>query len=213
MGGAQYVPRPLSGTTQQAMRTGGWADPSRSAEVKFIDTQSATGVVFGSAAFTAPAILLNGCASGSTATTRIGRKITMKSLYIRYNFAMAATSTQGGALRILVVYDKQANATAPAFTDILFEDKFLSPNNLSNRDRFVTIADVVTDQIAVNGSPACAGVIYRKINLETMFNTGSVGTIGDITSGSLYLLVAQSGGILVANPTFTYLGRVKFTDN
>jgi len=211
MGGTAYVPRPLSGTTQQAMRTGGWADPSRNSEVKFIDSQAGIGLSIGAVTF-ASAQLLNGCASGSTATTRIGRKINLKSLYIRYKFEIAATTTLGGTCRILVVYDKQANATAPAITDILFEDKHLSPNNLSNRDRFVTLVDHVTDPIGVNANASVAGVIYRKINLETMFNTGSAGTIGDITSGSVYLFAAQSGIMGVASPTLTYLARVKFTD-
>ena len=31
------VPRPMSGATQQAVRTGGWADPARGGEIKFID--------------------------------------------------------------------------------------------------------------------------------------------------------------------------------
>ena len=56
------------------------------------------------------------------------------------------------------------------------------------------------------------GVIYKKLNLETMFNSGSAGTIGDITSGSVYLFVAQTGGILVANPIFNWRARVRFTD-
>jgi len=206
-----YIPRGLSGTSQQAMRTGGWADPVRGGEMKFVDVSVSAATAIGAATFSA-AQLLNGIQQGSDATNRVGRKINLKSLYLRYNFSLSATSTNGGTCRILVVYDKQANAAAPAITDILLADAFTSPNNLSNRDRFVTLVDHVTPSIGTAANWAVADVCYRKINLETMFNSGNAGTIGDITSGSVYCFYAQSGAIGTAAPALTYRARIKFTD-
>lgn len=201
-----------SSSTQQAIRVGGWANPSRGGELKFKDT-AADGVAlaFGATTFSA-AVLLNGLANGSDASTRIGRKITMKSLLFRHSWIMGPTSTGGSPIRILIVYDKQANATAPAITDILLTDNFNAPNNLSNRDRFLTICDVITDNIATGANFSASDVIYKKINLETMFNAGSAGTIGDITSGSVYLFIAQNGGIGTATASYSYRARVRYTD-
>ena len=202
----------LSGTSAQALRTGGWANPSRGGELKFIDTNASTAVTFAVSTF-ATGVLLNGCAQGSDATTRIGRKLVMKSLLLRYSWNMASTSTGGSPVRIIVVYDKQANATAPAITDVLVADSFIGQNNLNNRDRFVILCDQISAPIGAQSDSSVGGVIYKKINLETMFNAGSAGTIGDITSGSVYLFVAQTAGIGIANPSFTWRARIRFQDN
>lgn len=199
------------GIVSQSIRTGGWTNPSGGKELKFIDVAAAPAPNAAAVTF-ANGVLLNGCIQGTEAVNRIGRKIHMKSLYMRYSLRMAATSTLGGCIRILVVYDKQANATAPAITDVLLEDAFRSPNNLSNRDRFVVLVDHISEPISATGNYEVGDVIYRKINLESMFNTGNAGTVGDMTSGSVYLFVAQSGAIGTAGPGINVRSRIKFTD-
>lgn len=201
----------ISGTSQQAMRTGGWANPSRGGELKFVDIAATPTITFASGTFSA-GTLLNGSVPGSGATDRIGRKVVIKSLLYRYAFSLAASSTGGGTLRILIVYDKQANAAAPLITDILLADSFTSPNNLSNRDRFITLFDELTEPLGSGANYQVANVGYKKLNLEQMFNAGTAGTIGDITSGSIYLFVAQSGAIGTANPTFSIRTRVRYSD-
>lgn len=181
--------------------------------MKFLDTQLAVGLGFASNSWTIAANqLLNGCAPGSTANTRIGRKFTMKSVLIRYNFSMATTTTGGGPLRIVVVYDKQSNAAIPAVTDIFTTDDIEALNNLSNRDRFIIIADHYTEVIGVQSAYSVSGVIKRKINLETMFNTGTAGTVADITTGSLYIMFGTPGLHLTAGPTLSFQARVRFSD-
>jgi len=201
----------LSSMNQQAMRVGGWSNPSQGGELKFLDSSMNDDPLLASGAFTA-GTLLNGLVPGSTASQRIGRKVTIKSLLVRYSWGLATTSTGGSPLRILIVYDKQANAVAPAITDILLTDTFHSANNLSNRDRFVTISDIITDPVSTGDSFAVAGVIYKKLNLETMYNAGTAGTIGDISSGSIYMFVAQTGRIATASPEFSSTVRIRYTD-
>lgn len=199
-----------SSTTQQAMRVGGWANPTRGGELKFIDNLFSNDPPL-SAAFSAGQ-LLNGLMPGSSASERIGRKVTIKSLLVRWQSRLSATSVGGSPVRILIVYDKQANATAPAITDILLIDSFQSQNNLSNRDRFVTISDFITEPVSVQNNHSNAGVIYKKLNLETMFNAGVAGTIGDISSGSIYMFVAQTNGVSTAVIDFAASVRIRYTD-
>lgn len=201
----------LGSTNQMALRTGGWANPVKGGELKFVDTDAAQGIVFGTAAFGA-GILLNGLSQGTTASTRVGRKVTIKSILLRYSFNLGATSTGGSPLRILVVYDRQSNAAAPAITDILLSDAFTSQNNLSNRERFITIFDHITTPISVQGEYAVADVLYKSVNFEQMFNTGNAGTIGDISSGAIYVFYAQAGNIGVANCAMASKVRVRYTD-
>lgn len=206
-----YLSR-LSGTTQQAIRTGGWASPSRagSQELKFVDTSN-IGVQPASGVMTVGA-LCNGIVPGSGASNRIGRKIVMKSILLRWSIALSPTTTQGGTFRVMIVYDKQANATAPVVTDILLSANYTSQNNLSNRDRFVILSDMITDPISAGGNYSLSGKLYKKLNLETMYNAGVAGTIGDITTGSLYILIGNNGTFATAQPIITYETRVRYED-
>lgn len=200
----------MSALKVQALRTGGWANP-QIAETKFIDNTASTTLATAAATFSS-AILLNGCVQGTEAVNRLGRKIVMTSLYLKGTATLQAASTQGGYVRIMVVYDRQANGTAPAITDVLLADSSISPNNLSNRERFVKVIDHETQNVSTQGDFAVPFEIYRKLNLETNFNTGNAGTVGDITTGSLYMFLAQSASIATAGPVVNWRARVKFAD-
>lgn len=206
------VPRARQAMMLQAVRTGGWANPS-SAETKFIDTTPLPVLTAAVNTFVATPILLNGCVQGTEATNRLGRKIVMKDLLLKGQLQLDPTTTGGGFIRIAVVYDKQSNGVAPAITDVFLTNALNSPNNLSNRDRFVKVVDMESPSISPNGDYSVPIVIYRKLNLETCFNTGNAGTIGDITTGSLYLFVCNNNGFATAAPLAGFQSRIKFTDH
>lgn len=207
--GPIYMKR-TSATTAQAIRVGGYARPSKSGELKFNDTLN-TLVTLNSGTMALGA-LLNGLVPGSGANNRIGRKIVMKSVLIRYSVSLQATTTGGGTARIMLVYDKQANAAAPGVTDLLLSNTFTSPNNISNKDRFVVLSDIITESMSTQNNFSISGKFYKKLNLETMYNTGTAGTIADITTGSLYVFLGNNGGFSVAQPQITYETRIRFTD-
>lgn len=202
--------RPASNFRQMAVRTGGWSNPVR-AEHKFIDTIATIAIPFTNSTF-AGVGLLNGCQQGSDASNRIGRKICMTSILFRWSASLGSTSTGGSPLRIVIVYDKQANGAAPVPLDIFQNNDFESNLNLNNRDRFLVLSDVYTQSMSANGEFATGGKIYKKLNLETVFNSGSAGTIGDITSGSIYAWVSQINTIGTANASFQVACRIRFTD-
>lgn len=208
--GRRSAPPPAS-TTAQAMRTGGWANPAQGPEKKFVDVSSTFNPPAAAVTFVGPS-LLNGVATGTDASSRIGRKAVIKSILLRIT-ASLGTATVGGMFRVLVVYDKQANATAPAITDVLLADAFNSPNNLSNRDRFVTIFDQIMGPVDANSDREIADVFYKKLNLETLWNAGTDNLIGSIASGSIYMFVAQSGSMATNPPTLTSRSRIRYTDN
>jgi len=197
-----------------ARRTGGWSNPTGGGELKFKDTGTTTNLTAGAVNWSpmGASLLLNGLVPDSTASGRIGRKVTLRSVYVRGSCSMNTTSTGGSPWRILIFYDKQSNATQPAITDVLLTDDHNSQNNLSNRDRFVTVADVMTPTTSAGGDYSTTFVIYKKLNLDVAFNAGAAGTIGDITSGSLYIQFSQNGNILTANPFVKWTARVRYTD-
>lgn len=191
------------------MRIGGRL-PATMGELKNIDTTlgvPAVGVTTG------VLTLLNGTTQGTTATTRLGRRITVKSIYIRGNLTLNPTSTGFSEFRLLIVYDKQANATAPVATDILVADTINNVNNLSNSRRFVTLMDYAPEHGIGTAGPQMHQIsLYKKCNLVTEFNAGSAGTIGDIQSGSIYALMYFNGRITVAAANANINVRVRFSD-
>lgn len=142
-------------------------------------------------------------AVGTTPLTRIGRKVTMKSLYIRGNWAPPSGTTD---LRVIVYYDKQNNAATPAITDGLtgVTPNFNSHNNLSNSERFIIIVDEIFNQVET-ATAFSHFQIYRKLNLDSVFNDASLLP----NTGGLFIAFSGNCGV---NSTVNYSSRVRFTD-
>jgi len=196
-------------------RTGGYFGTSMrsisEAKVKDVDPASyntdTTGTI----------TLMNGIATGSDFTDRIGRKILMKSIYIRGVFRMEGTNALSTLSRLLLVYDMQTNGVAPAITDILKSANSQSQLNLNNRDRFKILMD---KQVAIGGQDIAAGGYgspttvalkkFKKCRLETIYG-GTLSTVGSINTGALWLI---SIGDQAAGSAAEFAGsiRVRFID-
>ena len=109
--------------------------------------------------------LLNGVAEGTTPSTRIGRKITMKSIQLVWTARFPTGSTGGCTLRFRIVYDKQANGAAPSAISMFQTDSYYAPNNLGNADRYITVVDHITDPMSADGDRDVSGRIYKKLDL------------------------------------------------
>lgn len=169
---------------------------------------------------------------GTDYTNRIGRKIIMKSVYIRGFVRSEPSSTAGQVgtctaqqIRIIIFIDFQPNGTAPSVTDLLTGATTVSHLNLNYRDRFKILKDkiIVLDPYIVNatsGTSVAAATnqiknvkIYKKLNQEVIFNATNGGDIADINSGALWMLTIGSvpaGTNTDANAVLTT--RVRFID-
>lgn len=187
------------------------------AEMKTIDVTTTAGAT---AAIAGNVFLLNGVAEGNDYNTRNARKIVMKSLLFRFdvdNGSGVQNGVLGDSIRFIVFYDKQSNGAAPTVANLLQNADWMSPNNLDNRDRFVVLMDKNTDipawsnsagAVLLAGSPGPkTRKFYRKLNLEAIFK-GTGATIGDISTGSIYLCVIGANG----TGTFYYNSRIRFLD-
>lgn len=173
---------------------------------------------------------------GSTYVNRIGRRIAMKNLRLTGILETLRTVATNDYMRIIVLYDRQANGAFPLVADILTTTDQAAANttgvfsniNLNNRERFTILRD---KRVALPSSTFTAGVITNvglidPITTLTNFDMfiplkglvtqykadSSPAVIGDIASGSLILLVlggtaAGSEGYQVAIET-----RLRFTD-
>jgi len=218
---ANYYPKRLSGTMQQAQRTGGWVAPGApgNGELKYVDIKNTSGQTadpMGTSGVWQVEKLLNPLLQGTTASQRVGRKVTMQSFLFRWRAATQVTTTVSGKVRLLVVYDRQTNIQPPNPGDV-FEDpnNYLSPNALANRDRFTTLMEIESDSFngqATGGfKESDTGTVFKRLPLEVCFNGTNGGGIGDITSGSVYLLSCYYG-FNTSPPTLQYYSRIRYTD-
>lgn len=174
--------------------------------------------------------LLNGCVRGTDIGDRVGRKILVKSIYIRGYCSSelsttftASTNAITQLLRMIVVYDNEANAGTPLITDILKTALSYSQLNIDNRDRFTVLADeqYVIGAVSTNSTPALlagseqgANVQrYIKCNHPVIYNSSNNGDYSDINTGSIWMVwignVAAGTG---TDGNARVSTRVRFTD-
>lgn len=192
--------------------------PQKTEEKKNIDVLNTINVV--AATTTSSLFLLNGVDDGALPTNRIGRRITMTSLEIRWNGSFAATTAGSSPLRLVVVYDRQTNGVAPLAIDVFQADIISSMMNLSNGRRFKVIVDELVENVSSAGPSGWNRKIWRdftakgtKVGLEVTFNSNSTANVDSIQTGSLYAFVWQNGNLITASPTNALYSRVRFTDN
>jgi len=185
-------------------------------------------------------LLLNYPVPGTGPTQRVGRKICIKSVQLRIEISTTVSVTgtgpsvvPGPIARILLVWDKQVNAaaavpTAAELFTVLNNRPALSNTNLDNRDRFAILMDKTfgtPNMVSTLGFPSqSAGALggahyfkkFKKLNHETIFNSGTTGDQTDIVSGGLYLVMCSNehGSSGDSEEAVSFLGsaRIRYED-
>lgn len=192
-----------------------WQAKTSKPEHKLIDTAVA-GYVCDT---TGTVTLMNGVAQGTDYTNRVGRKFVNLTVQLEGSIQPLDVTTGPTKCRVMVIYDKQPNGALPAITDVLSASTSNAFMNLNNRDRFIVIANINetiggVSNVATQSyaqSPNVVNVsLYKAIKMETI-NDGTGATVGDIQSGSIFLLTVgdQAPG---AGGAFVGALRVRFDD-
>lgn len=201
------------GAGPSVVRTGGYSFQSTGGkELNFVDN-----AVSGTDSTTARIVLLNGLQQGTTASTRIGRRVTIKSIELKGRVTAGASGT-ASTVRYAIVLDRQANAVTPAFTDIYDAALPESLRNISNKARF----QVVWDSGLINLVGTSAGTtdaarrsfeFYKKVGFPVQYNAGTAGTIGDIQTNALYFVSVGDVASGATAPTLVGQARLRYSDN
>lgn len=192
------------------------------------EVTASTNLAIASAAATwSTPVLLNGMTYGTgEANNHVGRKVTLKSLAVRYilgpNGAFAAATSVMPPCRMMIYYDHAPSGAAAAITDVLNANSINGHVNLNNKDRFLILYDrIITDEAgyetAFNNAFSIAGKINLKLGgklgLEQIFNSGNAGTIADINVGSIYIAFCTTGNVnFGTGARVDFSSRIRFTD-
>lgn len=207
-----------------------------SKERKYFDTASQTWTCNTTGTF----VLLNVPARGADYNQRIGRKITVRSIYARgsiyiqpaENIEAVAENTnisKPQVVRMVIFIDAQPNGVAPVLADLLQEAEPSSQLNPNNRDRFKIIKDKLFafDPFYIRqaqADPATASNLafgrtiytvkqYKKTSIETIYNENNNQTIGDINTNALYVFFIGSHAASATLEAKAHLSfRLRFDD-
>lgn len=158
--------------------------------------------------------LLNGLAKGDTLSTRTGRSVLFKSLQISIQAVINGSATTSRC-RAIVFIDKQVNATTPTIAELLdtsTASALMAMRNLNWRKRFVILKDksfvLDSDQhpeIIINK------FLYKKMGMHTIYDDSDAGTVADISSNALYIMLVSDEAVNA--PGITVQARVRYLDN
>lgn len=171
--------------------------------------------------------LLNGLSTGTDFYHRLGHNYVNTSIHFNGHIIPNLTNPTD-IISWAIVYDRQANSSAPAWSDVfqgttnagVASNTPLSNFNIENSDRFLIIAHETrnTPNITV-ASGVTSGIgfvdptqpfhinVFKKLNLPTRCD-GDTASVADIISGSIYLMTI--GLNATASWSLNYSCRIRF---
>lgn len=187
----------------------------RAPEVKMYDTTPTANVYNGGEYV----VTLNAMAQGTDYAERVGRKIEMTSCQVKLlmgsttaNLATISTAQLGGdKYRVALVYDKQTNQAAPAYTDIYATSGSNAMRNVNNLDRF-DVLWVEEFAVCTAGPNNWTLDKYVKFNLDTRFDQAGSGVTGVITGGLFLVVSALNTTSGVTSALINGVTRVSYRD-
>lgn len=192
-------------------------------ELKHIDTFN------NGTAITAGALLipLNLCVQGDTDITRTGDDSSATSIQWRLRISTDVDSLTDVIVRMLIVWDRQANGAVFTIGQLLdnsvITSLILSPYNHSNQERFKILHDsvhvmkpqVLLDFDTTTGTTSTNQIVSKYLRgkrqlSRTVKYEGNVGTIADIESNALYAVFVSNTA--TEDPTLASGFRFYFKD-
>ncbi len=143
---------------------------------------------------------LNLIAQGAGESQRLGRKVVIKSIYVRGAYALSQTTADNsshGIVRCIIYVDRQCNGATAAVLDILETADFQSHRDLTQTQRF----KILMDKSQALNKPGGAGngtandwptvqrlfKFYKRVEVPILFD-GATGAITEICCNNIGVL-------------------------
>lgn len=154
--------------------------------------------------------LLNGLTTGDDISNRDGRQVRFKSFQIKGSLDINAAGSDA-IVRMILFIDKAPHGTTVSPHTLLINPATINGlRSLQNRKRFVILRDK-TFALSINGVRTRHFDMYVPLDMKTIYNASSAGTIADMDANALYIMLVSDTA--AANPTFNAEARLRFIDN
>jgi len=209
------------GANRGYLRTGGYYGrfrgrrASSGGELKFVDTALASTIATIAGVVNPNLVVVP---QNDTESGRIGRRITVKSIWFKGNLEIATSASVTSAddmVRLIVVQDQQANGAAFTVAQVLEGSTYNSFKNLENERRFRILSD---QTFAVNAMSSFAAATcernikwhkYIKCNIPIDYDaTAATGAIATQRSNSIAVLMISQQQVT----NVTYNCRIRYSD-
>lgn len=194
-------------------------------EKKFFDI-----ALSGAVPTTGLVLLLNPIGQALTSSGRIGNRIDLKSVAYRIKLRSNETDPEDTSVRLMLVYDKEADAAVPPAagasnsTAILDNSTGISGTNchlnINQKDRYVILSDKLV-HMQHNSTRGLTGALnqldfavekWKGLNTYTQYNDGGSG-IATINTGALYFVaISDLPSGFNNEPSIIGCARTRYTD-
>lgn len=208
-----------------ALALRGWI-PGGVIERKYIDLTTTNTAV----STTAGIACLNQMTQGTSAVTRVGNKIVIKSIQCKGIFRLEQAVDEAvsilapaQAARFMIILDKQPNGVIATATDIFeVNNDVFSPINMQYRERFVVLCDKLF-ALGPAASTASAGVVtwgsgtqkiinwYKKCSIPVTYG-GNAGLMSDLRTNAIYIVLMGQIASGDTDTNFSGYTRIRFVD-
>lgn len=154
---------------------------------------------------------VNYTVQGNTKTTRIGNKITMKSIAWKGYYGCSTAETGACAIRMMLVMDRNPGGSQATYSDFLKSQNAFALYNTqeANQGRFQILVDKCMQLNPDNKqfNPAKGYIDLKGTKVTYSYNNG---TVADLSKNHLFWAIITDGND--QNCFFKFQNRVRFTD-
>lgn len=165
-------------------------------------------------------VAINPVVTGTTATTRIGDRITIKRIQVRFSISPAGTTDDGDIFRVIVLLDKQPNGANPAVLDVLqtADEQAYPANKTMKRMTFLMDRYIAwnVEGPTIGADPPVAFLVKRSahtfsknVNIEVEYILPSTATIAAISTNALHMFAISNQS---ADSIILWTSRISYVD-
>lgn len=163
---------------------------------------------------------LNQIPQGVTESTRVGRKVTIKTIELHGTMSstFATLAAGDGTAALWLILDKQTNGAGPVTSDVITGT--VLPHglrNISNQERFVILKKWVMEMNPTAGVSAAycdrsrPVNYYKRVNIPIEFSS-TTGALSELRSNALFLMYGLSNSTFNGLITFIGNARLRYDD-
>lgn len=151
------------------------------------------------------------CQVGNTRLTRIGNKITVESLAMRWQIKLTALEAIAGQVRLIIGIDRRPEGAVPATANIMaLDNQINSLYSISEqyKGQFQILVDKMYNFDSAQGMKN--GKFYMDKPIKVGYDDGNAGTVADLQRNNFFIMAMGDPATAAIDVDYSY--KFKFTD-
>jgi len=175
--------------------------PMKPLEKRQIDTSYDVSSGLGVETAISPIKCISVCVPGANANNRLGRKILVKSIFVRGRVWATSGMTGAAFFRMIILQDREPNGALPTIANIMTDDEIVGLMNLNNGQRYKVLGEIDLGGEGMSLANRIGFLFQRyiKTNFVIHYKDGAgAGDATDILANGVYAVLYIGGGTMGA---------------